>query len=101
MIINPCSQPDFYQRLMRHDHEQRMNKVVLMTCIMMIVEIVGGWLLGAMALLADGLHRVTHSVALGVSDLPIIMCVDTSMIRVMAFAPVRLVTLLVLRVPLF
>ena len=62
-----CSQPAFYQKLTNHNYEKQMNKVVLLTTLMMVVEIIGGWWLGSMALLADGFHMVTHAVALGIS----------------------------------
>jgi len=40
-----------------------------LTAVMMAVEIVGGYLLNSMALLADGWHMSSHTVALGVSVL--------------------------------
>lgn len=67
MSIKHCSQSDFYQHFIQPDREQRMGKVVFLTCFMMVAEIVGGLLLGSMALLADGFHMMTHTVALGIS----------------------------------
>jgi cation diffusion facilitator family transporter len=53
-----------------HDsHERRMRWVVALTAVMMIVEIVAGWVTGSMALLADGMHMATHAGALGVAAL--------------------------------
>lgn len=68
MSIEHCSQPEFYKRFVHHDHEQRMNKVVILTTLMMIAEIAGGLFLGSMALLADGFHMATHTIALGISS---------------------------------
>ena len=61
----------------QHDHvfdqdrkrpgEMRTLLVVIMTAVMMVVEIVAGLAFGSMALLADGLHMASHTVALGIS----------------------------------
>lgn len=60
----------------RHSHhfvddsnhaEQRMTKVMLLTALMMIVEIVAGMAFGSMALLADGWHMATHVAAFGIA----------------------------------
>src|SRR5580700_4009626 len=58
----------------RHDHvflgadharnERRSWAVVAVCGTMMAAEIVGGWLTGSMALIADGLHMSTHAGAL-------------------------------------
>src|SRR5271163_4601851 len=58
----------------RHDHfflgadhvrnERRSWAVVAVCGAMMAAEIVGGWLTGSMALIADGLHMSTHAGAL-------------------------------------
>jgi cation diffusion facilitator family transporter len=59
-----------------HDHafnpgnplgERGTRRVVLLTAIMMVVEIVAGWLTNSMALLADGWHMGTHVAALGIA----------------------------------
>jgi cation diffusion facilitator family transporter len=47
--------------------ERRTRLVVLLTAIMMVVEIVAGYLFGSMALLADGWHMGTHVAALAIS----------------------------------
>lgn len=61
----------------QHDHvfgqdeikkgERRTLLVILITAVMMVVEIVAGFLYGSMALLADGLHMGSHAVALGIT----------------------------------
>ena len=38
-----------------------------LTALMMVVEIAGGWVFNSMALLADGWHMSSHTVALGLS----------------------------------
>src|SRR2546422_4331229 len=40
---------------------------VVLTAVMMVVEIVGGWMFNSMALLADGWHMSSHVLALGLS----------------------------------
>jgi cation diffusion facilitator family transporter len=50
----------------RHDkHAYRTQLVVYLTAVMMVVEIVAGYLFGSMALTADGWHMATHAAALG------------------------------------
>lgn len=47
--------------------EKKILIAVILTFIVMIVEIVSGWLFNSMALLADGWHMSTHAFALGLS----------------------------------
>lgn len=47
--------------------EKNTARVVLITAIMMVIEIAGGYLLNSMALLADGWHMSSHALALGLS----------------------------------
>ena len=47
--------------------EKNTLRVVVITAIMMVVEIAGGYLLNSMALLADGWHMSSHALALGLS----------------------------------
>ena len=47
--------------------ERRTGMVVVLTFVMMVVEIIAGYLSGSMALLADGWHMGTHVAALGIS----------------------------------
>lgn len=51
-----------------HDENQRRTlSVVILTVVMMVGEIIAGYVTGSMALLADGFHMATHAVALGVA----------------------------------
>ncbi len=60
----------------RHDHqfvtgnatgERNTRRAVVLTALMMVAEIAGGWLFNSMALLADGWHMSSHALALGLS----------------------------------
>lgn len=60
----------------RHDHrfthdtrhaERNTRRVVVITLVMMVVEVVGGYALNSMALLADGWHMSSHALAMGLS----------------------------------
>ena len=44
--------------------ERRAWAVIWLCAAMMLAEIVGGWLFGSIALIADGLHMSTHASAL-------------------------------------
>ena len=51
-----------------HDANRRKTLwVVALTAVMMVGEIVAGYLTGSMALLADGFHMATHAGALGIA----------------------------------
>ena len=48
-----------------HETNERRTWFVIALCsVMMVAEIVGGWLFGSIALIADGLHMSTHASAL-------------------------------------
>ncbi|MCD8563297.1 MAG: CDF family Co(II)/Ni(II) efflux transporter DmeF [Alphaproteobacteria bacterium] len=47
--------------------ERRTLSVVILTAVMMVAEIAGGWWTGSMALLADGWHMGTHAGALSLT----------------------------------
>lgn len=47
--------------------ERNTRWALMLTVVMMVAEITGGWLFGSMALLADGWHMSSHAVALGLS----------------------------------
>lgn len=49
--------------------ERNTRRVVVLTAVMMVVEIVAGLTSNSMALLADGLHMSSHATALGLSVL--------------------------------
>ncbi|MBY5991516.1 CDF family Co(II)/Ni(II) efflux transporter DmeF [Ferrimonas balearica] len=48
-------------------NEKRTWYAVLITCAMMVIEIVAGYVTGSMALLADGWHMATHVAAFGLT----------------------------------
>ena len=53
-----------------HDRNaQRTRWVVMLSALMMVAEITAGTITGSMALVADGWHMATHTLALGVSAL--------------------------------
>ena len=47
-----------------HKSERRTWAVIWLCAVMMVAEIIGGWLFGSIALIADGLHMSTHAGAL-------------------------------------
>lgn len=49
--------------------EKNTARAVVLTAVMMVVEITGGWYYNSMALLADGWHMSSHTLALGLSVL--------------------------------
>lgn len=51
-----------------HDRNARRTRwVVILSAVMMVAEIAAGTITGSMALVADGWHMATHTLALGVS----------------------------------
>ena len=68
----------FSAQSLKHSHrfdegnplaEKNTLRVAVLTAVMMVIEIVGGWYYNSMALLADGWHMSSHTVALGLSVL--------------------------------
>jgi cation diffusion facilitator family transporter len=53
--------------------EQKIKWAVILTAIMMVAEIAGGYIYNSMALLADGWHMSTHAMALGLSMLAYVL----------------------------
>ena len=49
--------------------ERNTRWAVILTAVMMVAEITGGWVYNSMALLADGWHMSSHVLALGLSVL--------------------------------
>ncbi|MBS1209054.1 MAG: putative cobalt/cadmium/zinc transporter [Proteobacteria bacterium] len=47
--------------------ERKTRWAVILTALMMVAEIAGGWLYNSMALLADGWHMSSHALALSLS----------------------------------
>ena len=66
-----CNQPNEltidYNLISRH--EKQILWVIIFSTLMMLVEIVTGYLTGSMALLADGYHMASHAGALGIAYL--------------------------------
>ena len=67
-------QNEFNQRIHSHHFdegnpiaERNTRLAVILTAVMMVAEILGGYYYGSMALLADGWHMSTHALALGLS----------------------------------
>lgn len=67
-------QNEFNQRVHSHHFdegnpiaERNTRLAVILTAVMMVAEILGGYYYGSMALLADGWHMSTHALALGLS----------------------------------
>lgn len=54
--------------------EKRTRKVILLTAVMMVVEIVAGTVFHSMALVADGWHMGTHVAAFGLAALAYYFC---------------------------
>ena len=65
---NGAANPAFHSHVFlgaEHQKGERKTWAVIWLCTaMMIAEIVGGWLFGSIALIADGLHMSTHAGAL-------------------------------------
>jgi len=47
--------------------QKKILIATLLTAVMMVFEIVGGWIFNSMALLADGWHMSSHMIALGLA----------------------------------
>lgn len=47
--------------------ERNTLRVAVLTATMMVIEITGGWYYNSMALLADGWHMSSHTIAMGLS----------------------------------
>ncbi|MGY3945529.1 CDF family Co(II)/Ni(II) efflux transporter DmeF [Aeromonas tecta] len=66
-VASHCHQPVVHQG--NPLAEQKTRWAVLLTLVMMVAEIGGGWIFNSMALLADGWHMSSHALALGLSVL--------------------------------
>lgn len=53
--------------------EKKIKWAVILTALMMVAEIAGGYVYNSMALLADGWHMSTHALALGLSMLAYVL----------------------------
>ncbi|RZG64277.1 cation transporter [Acinetobacter bouvetii] len=47
--------------------QKRILLATILTAVMMLLEVVGGWIFNSMALLADGWHMSSHMLALGLA----------------------------------
>jgi cation diffusion facilitator family transporter len=47
--------------------ERNTRRAMVLTAVMMVIEIAGGWWFNSMAVLADGWHMSSHALALGLS----------------------------------
>ena len=66
-ISGAACPPSHRHMFLSEDHQKRERKtwaVIWLCSAMMVAEIVGGWLFGSIALVADGLHMSTHAGAL-------------------------------------
>lgn len=45
--------------------QKRILMATILTAVMMLLEVIGGWIFQSMALLADGWHMSSHMLALG------------------------------------
>ena len=66
--ISGASHPTSHRHVfLSEDHQKSERKtwaVIWLCSAMMVAEIIGGWLFGSIALIADGLHMSTHAGAL-------------------------------------
>ncbi|MGY3969205.1 CDF family Co(II)/Ni(II) efflux transporter DmeF [Aeromonas enteropelogenes] len=70
--MSPLASSHCYQPVIHEGNplaERKTRWAVLLTVIMMVAEIGGGWWFNSMALLADGWHMSSHALALGLSVL--------------------------------
>jgi len=71
MTINPALGDPTHDHIFlgasHDDNARRTLWVVVLTAVMMVGEIIAGYLTGSMALLADGFHMATHAGALSVA----------------------------------
>lgn len=65
--LSPWQHDHSFQQDQKRPGEHKTLIVITMTAIMMVVEVVAGLVYGSMALLADGLHMASHTVALGIT----------------------------------
>ncbi|MCS6842719.1 MAG: CDF family Co(II)/Ni(II) efflux transporter DmeF [Caldilineales bacterium] len=66
-IEHPCQYPTIFTPSRFRSGELRVMVVVAMTALTMVAEIAAGLLFGSIALLADGLHMASHTVALAIN----------------------------------
>ena len=70
MTVSASGSPAHEHVFLASNHDENARRtliVVILTAVMMVGEIIAGVLTGSMALLADGIHMLTHAGALGVA----------------------------------
>ncbi len=65
--LTPWQHNHTFKQDQKRPGESRTLIVIIITFAMMIVEIAAGIIYGSMALLADGLHMASHTIALGIA----------------------------------
>lgn len=81
------------QDLILEKNEKKTLWVVILTALMMVLEIISGYLTGSMALLADGWHMASHAGALGISFLAYRFAKSHSMSTRFSFGAGKLIPL--------
>jgi cation diffusion facilitator family transporter len=70
-VHDTCDEANCHDHVFGQDRlrpgERRTRVVIVLTAVTMVLEIGAGVVFGSMALLADGLHMASHTVALGIS----------------------------------
>jgi len=85
-----------------HERSERRTWAVIWLCsAMMAAEIIGGWMFGSIALIADGLHMSTHAGALLLAALAYSLRAATPTIRASPSAPASSATSQVSPAPSF
>ncbi|NBW51081.1 MAG: cation transporter [Betaproteobacteria bacterium] len=72
MLISPAAGDWTHSHVFNEGNplaERNTLWAVVLTAVMMVAEIAGGWTFNSMALLADGWHMSSHALALGLSAL--------------------------------
>jgi cation diffusion facilitator family transporter len=65
--VKPWEHSHSFGQDVKRPGESRTIFVIVITAVMMVVEVAAGSMFGSMALLADGLHMASHTVALGIN----------------------------------
>ncbi len=74
-------------------HQRRTLLVILLTSLMMAAEVVGGYLTGSMALLADGWHMASHAGALIITYLAYVLAQSKKLQGALSFGTGKILPL--------